>query len=845
MFILSVFTVSTQVLYHPEEISRMSHIQSPPVSQWQHSTYQFEMGYSPTYKPLTLESPRQLSPLGHQPQPLPSHTVSHCMNTYPQPGRSPNTLCTASLPLSMENYPPPLVMDNVSPYPAQTPSSLSPLTPYTAPLTGTLSIMDSPHTKRNQAQNLVTYSISPVISDDCSISVANTSITSILPGPTQTTIGEILLPATPQNQSLATLSIQHFPKEDQVATTSVLDSTNQLNLQGNFTLPLPFPSQTSVKTTPTAKKRKPVTEATSNAPEKSPPTPSERPHVCQYCDSRFSRSDALMRHFQWHTGDKPFLCHFCFRRFTRSDRLTTHIRTHTGEKPFACDKCGRRFAQSDEKKRHLKVHQNCTTAPLTGTLSIMDSPHTMTNQAQNLVTYGVSPVISDDCSISVANTSITSILPGPTQTTIGEILSPTTPQNQSLATLSIQHFPKEDQVATTSVLDSTNQLNLQGNFTLPLPFPSQTSVKTTPTAKKRKPVAEATSNTLEKSLPTPSEKPHVCQYCDSRFSHSSALVRHIRCHTGDKPFLCHFCFRRFTRSDHLTIHIRTHTGEKPFACDKCGRRFAQSNEKKRHLKVHQNCTTAPLTGTLSIMDSPHTMTNQAQNLVTYGVSPVISDDCSISVANTSITSILPGPTQTTIGEILSPTTPQNQSLATLSIQHFPKEDQVATTSVLDSTNQLNLQGNFTLPLPFPSQTSVKTKPTAKKRKPVAEATSNTLEKSLPTPSERPHVCQYCDSRFSRSDVLARHIRCHTGDKPFLCHFCFRRFTRSDHLTKHIRTHIGEKLFACDKCGRRFARSDEKKRHLKVHHKDTVRGKEKTETARCTPEPETLSSLDSE
>lgn len=385
--------MSTQVLYHPQEISRMSHIQSPPMSQWQHSTYQFETGYSPTYKPLTLESPRQLSPLGHQPQPLPPHTVSHCMSTYPQPGRSPNTSRTASLPLSMENYPPPLVMDNVSPYPAQTPSSLSPLTPYTPPLTGTPSIMDSPQTMTNQAQNLVTYSVSPVISDDCSISVANTSVTSILPGPTQTTLGGILSPTTPQNQSLATLSIQHSPKEDQVAMTSVFDSTIQLNLQGNFTLPLTFPSQTSVKTTPTAKKRKPVAKATSNTPKKSPPPPSERPHACQYCDSRFSRSDELTRHIRRHTGDKPFLCQICMRRFTRSDHLTTHIRTHTGEKPFACDKCGRRFARSDEKKRHLKVHQKdtvrgkkktetATCTPEPETLSSLDSEVTIHTETQ-------------------------------------------------------------------------------------------------------------------------------------------------------------------------------------------------------------------------------------------------------------------------------------------------------------------------------------------------------------------------------------------------------------------------------------------------------------------------------
>ena len=382
--------MSTQVLYYPQDVPRVSQIQSPPMSQWQQSTYQFEPGYSPSYKPLTLESPTQLSPMTHQHQHLPPQTMSHCMSSYPQSGRSPNGPRGASLPLSMENYPPPLVMDNVSPYPAQTPSTLSPLTPYTPPLTGTPSIMDSPQAMTNQAQNLVTYSVSPVISDECPLSVANTSVTSILPGSTQPSLGGILSPTT---QSLATLSIQQSPKDDPVAMTSVLDSTMQLNLQGSFTLPLTFSSQTATKTTPTSKKRKPVPKATTNTPKKSPPPPSERPHACQYCDSRFSRSDELTRHIRRHTGDKPFLCQICMRRFTRSDHLTTHIRTHTGEKPFACDKCGRRFARSDEKKRHLKVHQKdtvrgkkknelATCTPEPETLSSLDSEVTIHTETQ-------------------------------------------------------------------------------------------------------------------------------------------------------------------------------------------------------------------------------------------------------------------------------------------------------------------------------------------------------------------------------------------------------------------------------------------------------------------------------
>uniref|UniRef100_A0A3Q3AEZ0 Early growth response protein 1-like n=1 Tax=Kryptolebias marmoratus TaxID=37003 RepID=A0A3Q3AEZ0_KRYMA len=54
---------------------------------------------------------------------------------------------------------------------------------------------------------------------------------------------------------------------------------------------------------------------------------------------------------------------------------------------------------------------------------------------------------------------------------------------------------------------------------------------------------------------------------------------------------------------------------------------------------------------------------------------------------------------------------------------------------------------------------------------------------------RPYACPAdgCDSRFSRSDELTRHVRMHTGQKPFQCRICMRSFSRSDHLTTHIRT----------------------------------------------------------
>uniref|UniRef100_A0A3Q2SNH5 C2H2-type domain-containing protein n=1 Tax=Fundulus heteroclitus TaxID=8078 RepID=A0A3Q2SNH5_FUNHE len=82
------------------------------------------------------------------------------------------------------------------------------------------------------------------------------------------------------------------------------------------------------------------------------------------------------------------------------------------------------------------------------------------------------------------------------------------------------------------------------------------------------------------------EKPFCCDLCGQRFSEKETLNKHMRIHTGQKPFCCVLCGQSFIQKGNLNKHMKIHTGEKAFCCDLCGQRFGEKGTLKNHIRIH-------------------------------------------------------------------------------------------------------------------------------------------------------------------------------------------------------------------------------------------------------------------
>lgn len=338
----------------------------------------------------------------------------------------------------------------------------------------------------------------------------------------------------------------------------------------------------------------------------------------------------------------------------------------------------------------------------------------------------------------------------------------------------------------------------------------------------KEPEKRSAGSDREKSLASPEKKEtQVCQYCGKSFRFPSALIRHVRVHTGEKPYKCDICGKAFGQAYFLRVHELTHWSVKRYNCTRCGKSFTHYSNARNHTcrPLGSNDALLPnrrlkpsLTFTChickNVFDSlqefnghmrAHTGAKLYRCLYCdklFGVLSEFSSHCSHCKGG-RITPSSEVKEENKMSLIEYSVPPRRSSSA---------PPLTATKCEIRKSHSPKKRAN--LKKPFQS--------TVIPAHPLSHLVS-TLNKLDNRSDPRKYLCPSCGRLFRHMGRLRAHMLTHAPGQSYTCACCGKTLESWNKLWHHQRIHRQRRgRFACPQCGRGFRFVEQYKKHMSEH-----------------------------